>query len=84
MCIRVEFAPRAKIHDPWDSERNVIIIPDDLSATTLFALRAVRAVLRVMEVDQDHFGARCWCGDEVPLLPAIPRQRQNEVIHSGA
>lgn len=85
MCIRVRFAPRHEIHDPWDADANVIILSDELSRTALYTLRAIRAVLHQLGVEQDGFGARCWCGDEISLLPAIPTQRRSdEVIHLGA
>jgi hypothetical protein len=85
MCIRVRYAPRAEIDDPWDADRQVITIPDELTVTTLFTIRAVRAVLQQLGIRQDHFGARCWCGDTIGLLPHIPQQRRSdEVIHLGA
>jgi hypothetical protein len=86
MCIRVQYVPRCEIADPWDAARQVIIIPEELSITLLFTLRAVRAVLRELDIPQDHFGALCWCGDEIDLTTAAhtSQQRQNEVIHSGA
>lgn len=86
MCIRVRFAPRDEIDDPYDAARQIITIPDELSLTVLFTLRAVRAVLKQLGIPQDAFGARCWCGEELDLLPAIPQQRRSsdEVIHLGA
>ncbi|MFF9285456.1 hypothetical protein [Streptomyces griseosporeus] len=86
MCIRVQFAPRHAISDPWDRDRNIITIPDELGTTALFTLRAVRAVLLQLGIAQNHFGATCWCGEDITLLPAIPTQRRssNEVIHLGA
>ncbi len=85
MCIRVRFAPRHEIHDPWDADANTIVLPDDLGRTALYTLRALRAVLRKLGVDQDHFGALCWCGEEIELLPVIPSQQRKseEVIHLG-
>ncbi|WP_129307946.1 hypothetical protein [Streptomyces sp. L2] len=85
MCIRVQYAPRHEITDPWVRDRNTILIPDELGATTLFTLRAVRAVLQQLGVEQGTFGAVCWCGETISMLPAIPTQRRsNEVIHLGA
>lgn len=85
MCIRVQFAPRDQITDPWDRARNVIILPDELALTVLFTTRAVHAVLRKLGVEQDSFGARCWCGEQINMLPHIPQQRRSdEVIHLGA
>lgn len=86
MCIRVRFAPRDQIDDPYDGQRQIITIPDELSLTALFTLLAVQAVLLKLGIAQDEFGARCWCGEEVSLVPAIPKQRRSsdEVIHLGA
>ncbi|MFF7067359.1 hypothetical protein [Streptomyces pseudovenezuelae] len=85
MCIRVTFAPRQEIGALWDRERNVLVLPDELSQTSLFTIRAVRDVLVQLGVEQGVFGARCWCGEQVNLLPFIPQQRRSEqVIHSGA
>ncbi|WP_052479821.1 hypothetical protein [Streptomyces sp. NBRC 110035] len=81
MCIRVQYAPRHQIVDPWDAVRQVITIPEDLGATVLFTLRAVRAVLRQLGVPQDNFGALCWCGEDIDLTAAHATQhRQTEVI----
>ncbi|MEU6279793.1 hypothetical protein [Streptomyces sp. NPDC047028] len=85
MCIRVKYAPRHTISDPWDHEHNLVIIPDELRATTMYTTRALRAVLRQLGIAQPPFGAVCWCGESISLLPAIPTQRRsNEVIHLGA
>lgn len=85
MCIRVRFTPRNRLNDPWDADANVITLPDELSHTALYTLRAVRAVLLQLGVAQPAFGARCWCGEDINLLPAIPQQRRSEkVIHLGA
>ncbi|GHI91321.1 hypothetical protein [Streptomyces olivaceus] len=84
MCIRVQFVPRDEIHEVWDRARNVITIPDSLSATTRFTLKAVRAVLEEMGVEQGEFGARCWCGEYMHIPAAIRQQQLNEVIHLGA
>lgn len=83
MCIRVQYAPRQDLDEPWDADRLVITLPSELNAT--FALRALRAVLDELQVKQPEFGARCWCGDSIGLLPAIPQQRRSEqVIKHGA
>jgi hypothetical protein len=83
MCIRVQYAPRQKLDDLWDAERLVITLPSELNAT--FALRALRAVLDELDVEQPEFGARCWCGDSIGLLPAIPQQRRSsQVMSHGA
>jgi hypothetical protein len=83
MCIRVQYAPRHEIVDPWDRDRNLITIPAELADTALFTLQAVRTVLLSMGVEQDSFGARCWCGEEIALAVQV-NQRENEVIHLGA
>lgn len=86
MCLRVRFTPRDQLDELYDAERQVIYLPAELSTSTLFTLRAVQALLQELGIRQDHFGARCWCGEEVELLPAIPTQprRTSEVIHLGA
>jgi hypothetical protein len=83
MCIRVQYAPRCEITDPWDATRNLILIPATLAATVVFTLQAIRAVLDAMDVVQPEFGARCWCGESIGL-PAPVNQQQNEVIDLGA
>ncbi|MFJ6905567.1 hypothetical protein [Streptomyces griseoluteus] len=85
MCIRIRFAPRDQLGDLYDDKRQLLTLPDDLSLTTLFTLRAARVLLAELGVEQDTFGARCWCGEEVVLLPAIPTQRRSdEVAHNAA
>lgn len=78
MCIRVRYAPRCQISDPWDASRLVITIPDHLQEP--FAMEALRAVLIQMDVEQDEFGARCWCGEQIELLPIIPQQRRSDEV----
>lgn len=83
MCIRVEYAPRNLLRDPWDAGQNLITLPAEL--TEPFALHALRAVLDELDVEQGEFGARCWCGEPIQLLPRIPQQRRSEqVVHHGA
>ena len=84
MCIRVQYAPRRDILDPWDRARNLITIPEQFAATTLYTLHAIRAVLQAMDVDQPPFGARCWCGETINLPAPTSQQRHNEVIDLGA
>jgi hypothetical protein len=84
MCIRVQYAPRHEITDPWDAARNLILIPSSLAATVIFSLQAIRAVLHAMDVAQPEFGARCWCGESIGLPAPISQQRQNEVMDLGA
>lgn len=83
MCISVHYAPRDEITDPWDRTTNRITIPAPLAATALFTLRAIRAVLTELGVDQGPNGARCWCGEDI-TLPHNDQQRHNEVIHLDA
>ena len=83
--MRIRFAPRDQLGDLYDDKRQLLTLPDDLSLTVLFTLSAVRVLLRELGIEQDNFGARCWCGEEVELLASIPTQRRsNEVIHLGA
>lgn len=85
MCIRVRVAPRDQIADPYDVERQTITIPDNLALSALFTIQAVRAVLCGLGVEQDDFGALCWCGEEIDLsLASTTQQRSDEVIHLGA
>lgn len=84
MCIRVQYVPRREIRDPWDRTRNTILIPANLAATVLFALHAIRAVLRAMDVEQPDLGARCWCGESIALPAPTSQQRPNEVMDLGA
>lgn len=85
MCVRIQFAPRHEICDPWDRDRNVITIPAELSATALFTLLAVQAVLQQLGLEQDPFGARCWCGEPIELSDCIPQQqRSDQVVTHGA
>lgn len=83
MCIRVQYTPRDQLGELWDVGRRVITLPSELRDE--FVLRALRAVLQQLGVPQAESGARCWCGEPIGLLPAIPQQRRSdEVIHSGA
>jgi hypothetical protein len=82
MCIRVQYTPRQQLSEPWDADRQIITLPSELTAE--FAMRALRAVLAELDVEQPPFGARCWCGEQIGLLPTIPQQRSNEVINLGA
>jgi hypothetical protein len=82
MCIRVQYAPRQSVVDPWDPSRLVITLPEELHEA--YAMRALRAVLAQLDVEQPNFGARCWCGEQIGLFPTIPQQRSNEVINLGA
>ncbi|MGW8703342.1 hypothetical protein ACWGOK_41645 [Streptomyces eurythermus] len=85
MCIRVEYAPRHAISDPYDADRQVITLPANLGETRVYAASALQAVLLRLDVDQPEFGAVCWCGDPITLAPAIPTQRRrDEVINLGA
>jgi hypothetical protein len=82
MCIRVQYQPLQQLREPWDADRNLITLPAGLDAE--FTMRALRMLLRKMDVEQPERGARCWCGEQIGLLPRIPQQRSNEVSHLGA
>lgn len=83
MCIRVQYTPRDQLEEPWDADRRLITLPNELREE--YAVRALRVVLRQLGVPQAESGARCWCGEPIGLLPAIPQQRRSEqVIHLGA
>lgn len=77
MCIRVQYTPRDELHELWDADRMVITLPDDVLD---IALQALRVVLCQLGVDQDESGARCWCGEPIGLLPAIPQQRRSDEV----
>lgn len=81
MCIRVQYVPRESLKDPWDADRMIITLPQELLPP--YAMRALRIVLAELDVDQPAIGARCWCGEPIGLLPTVPQQRSNEVIHLG-
>lgn len=81
MCVRVEYSSHST--DPWDSTRGVIILHPALPPEQ--TMTVIRAILTELAVQQPAFGARCYCGAEVKLLPRIPDQRRSsEVIHHGA
>lgn len=84
MCIRVQYAPRHLLDEPWDADRQLVTLPAELN--NQFALRALRAVLHELDIQQAEFGARCWCGESIRLLPRIPQQRRSGqvVTHHGA
>ncbi|SDL33969.1 hypothetical protein SAMN05421806_12855 [Streptomyces indicus] len=82
MCIRVRYAPRRELTEPYDAARGLITIPGELRDR--YALSAVRAVLAELHIPQEEHGALCWCGEPI-RLPRVPQQRQNaEVINSDA
>ncbi|MGN7137294.1 hypothetical protein [Streptomyces pseudogriseolus] len=81
MCIRVQYAPCHEIVDPWDREQNLITLPAELSASALFAMRAARALLLSLGVEQGVFGARCWCGEDIDLTAPIQQQPNSEVLY---
>lgn len=83
MCIRVQYVPRHLLEDPYDASHQVVTLPDTLREQ--YALRALRTVLGELGIPQARFGARCWCGEQIGLLPLIPQQRRsNEVSNLGA
>ncbi|MEU0671301.1 hypothetical protein ABZ330_00115 [Streptomyces sp. NPDC006172] len=82
MCIRVRYAPRQSLEEPYDASRLVITLPRELHEQ--YAMRALRAVLAQLDIEQPEFGARCWCGEQIGLRPLIPQQRRSdEVINLG-
>lgn len=82
MCIRVQYASLSSI-TPWDPTHKVITVPRDLPPESSTA--AVRAVLAELAVPQPRFGARCFCGQPVDVLPRVPEQRRSEqVTNHGA
>jgi hypothetical protein len=83
MCIRVQYAPRQSLEEPYDASRLVITLPAELREQ--YALAALRAVLAELDIKQPEVGALCWCGEQIRLLPLIPQQRRSdEVINLGA
>jgi hypothetical protein len=81
MCVRVEYSSHSS--EPWDHTRGVITLPPALPPEQ--TMTVVRALLAELAVEQPEFGARCYCGDEVKLLPRVPEQRRNnEVMRHGA
>ncbi|WP_405960743.1 hypothetical protein OG235_27650 [Streptomyces sp. NBC_00024] len=78
MCIRVRYATRCQIGDPWDAGRNVITLPDHLIEP--YALQALQILLAELDIEQAGFGARCWCGEQIKLPPRIPQQRTSEQV----
>lgn len=78
MCIRIQYTPRDQLEEPWDADRRVITLPSELRED--FALRALRAVLHQLDIPQAESGARCWCGEPIALLPAIPQQRRSDEV----
>lgn len=83
MCVRIVFTPAATFA-PWNAEERVITIP---AALTLRATAiVVRAILTELAVAQPEFGAVCWCGATIDLLPRVPEQKRSnsQVITYGA
>lgn len=82
MCISVQYASLSSLA-PWDPFHKVITVPRDMPAGSTIAV--VRAVLAELAVPQPQFGARCFCGAPVDLLPRVPEQRRSsQVVHHGA
>lgn len=83
MCIRVQFAPRRLLQDPWDRSQNLVTLPETLHGD--FALRALRFLLDELGTPQPESGALCWCGEPIRLLPRVPQQRRSgQVMTHGA
>lgn len=79
MCVRVQSA--ASPVPAYDHERLIVRVPPGLSRA--LTLRAVRAVMAELGAPQPQVGARCWCGEPIPL-DHVPAQRTGEVISHGA
>lgn len=78
MCVRIRFTSRTGL--PIYDGTGLITLPASLSAS--HRVTAVRAVLSELHVVQPELGAVCWCGEPVPMLPAVPRQRRSEQVMS--
>ncbi|TXS23122.1 hypothetical protein EAO70_04955 [Streptomyces sp. adm13(2018)] len=85
MCIRVRYEAFDPLDafQPYNADTGVVTLPDALAqADTLVALRAV---LEELAVEQPAFGAVCWCGEAILVLPRVPSQRRSgQVTHHGA
>jgi hypothetical protein len=81
MCIRVQYSSTATFA-PWDAERVIITVP--AGCPWLVTVGAVRAVLTQLRISQPPFGARCFCGEPVRLLPRVPEQRRSEQVITHA
>ncbi|MGW4850212.1 hypothetical protein ACWEPZ_03125 [Streptomyces sp. NPDC004288] len=85
MCIRVRYEAFDPLDafQPYNADTGVVTLPDVLAqADTLLALRSV---LEELAVEQPEFGAVCWCGEVINLLPRVPTQRRSgQVIRHGA
>lgn len=79
MCVRVRLSASPVL--PYDHTTRTITVPADLNRD--FSLRAVRAVLAELGVEQPALGAVCWCGQPVHIETSALAQF-NEVIHIGA
>lgn len=75
MCIRVRFAPRRTLTDPWDADALIITLPRELHRP-VYAMEALRVLLTKLGVEQPAGGAVCWCGEPI-TLPLIPMQRRS-------
>lgn len=82
MCVRVRFVSVFGIA-PWNPGACLITVPDAIPLE--LRVTAVRGVLAELGVEQPEFGAVCYCGQPVDLLPRVPQQwRSGQVIHHGA
>jgi hypothetical protein len=82
MCIRVQYVPLDSLV-PWDADALTVSVPEGTPRGT--SLLIVRTVLEQLAIIQPPFGARCFCGAPVRLLPRVPQQRRSEqVTHHGA
>lgn len=82
MCVLIRYCSTC-VTEPWDPTQNAINISPHLEGE--FAVRAVRAVLSELHVEQPQSGAVCWCGVPVCVKPPASAQRHsNEVMTRGA
>lgn len=85
MCVQVYFTTLRSAHPDqlFDAARRSITLPARLD--TPHVLVTVRAILTELAVPQPEFGAVCWCGEAVELLPRVPQQRRSgQVVSHGA
>lgn len=82
MCVHVRFTAQSGQLD-YDHRTGLITLPASIADAN--RVTAARAVLSELRVPQPKSGARCWCGEQVELLPRVPEQRRNDqVVRHGA
>lgn len=77
MCVRICFTSRTP-RRVFDADTGTITLPAALAP--LRAVTVLRAVLTELAVVQPPFGAVCWCGEQVELLPRVPEQMRTEQV----